>query len=85
MFKFTNEFDTAVYNLLAKIRDSESPQEKPSDMDKYDFDDIIEFIVLNHLAKGIKPLPNDGYSFASDLKSVRITRQGLFFIENFKA
>lgn len=85
MFKSLKEFDTAVFEILTKIRDDEDYCALSSTYGETKFDDALEYCVESKFIAGLKvDRVASGKLVTDAVRKIRITRDGLQYIENFK-
>lgn len=86
MFKSTKDFDSAIYKVLVSINNSVDITEIADGFSKEEFSDLIEYIDRRNLVNGIRVTGKNmsGTVMFGTVGTVRLTRAGLDFIENYK-
>ncbi|OOM79119.1 hypothetical protein CLPUN_17090 [Clostridium puniceum] len=86
MFKSNNEFEKAIYDILIEIRDSDSSKNILSKLGDINFDDAIEKAVQYGLISGLVFSKDaSGRLEPSIIREIRLSHNGLKFIEDFKS
>lgn len=86
MYKSTQEFNTAVFNVLTDINNSVPVDQISQKFTDTDFDDVFEHCYNYGYVNGIQPQGkaiSGKYHFTILNGGVRLTYKGLSFIENF--
>lgn len=84
MFKTLKDFDTAVRAILMKIRDEEDYEILRQDYSDENFEDALEYCVQHNLITGLHVQRTaSGKLLADVIGKVKITREGLKFIDTF--
>lgn len=86
MFKSTKDFDTAMYEVLIKIRDNEDFKTLSPKYELYDLTEALGRCSDCGYVTGVFPQRMASGNLSIDLSTnVRITPSGLQFIENFNS
>lgn len=83
MFKSTNEYNNAIYDTLAYIRDNASFPKANDKLNEIDLQDVLNLCNKHGYIDGIKIYQN-AFGHYRYNGQPRITYSGLQFIENFK-
>ncbi|MEC1744159.1 hypothetical protein [Schinkia azotoformans] len=84
MFTSSKDFERALFNTLKAIQHGIGKFENvPKGLSDVQFFDVLEYALKNNYLKGIRPhLEPDGV-FSCSSKFLRLTYEGLKYIENF--
>ena len=86
MFKTSKEFEAAMYDILMQIRDNPNDRNVLSKLGDINFDDALAKCIEFNYVKGLNPRYVASGNLNIDIiGEIRISYEGLKFLENFKA